>query len=180
MTIEIEYPEEIEIVSIDVSYDFGIAKINSVKRLTDNKTFTVGDDTNFGIITKFYTEGDIMYFDSYPFKRVPIKGLQQKQKEVLFTTEDGWDIFKEDGNKCTVVFDDYNYNAREQQDQTLDEIKFYGRCNLKIFSNYDNAINYIVENKKHLSYNDVIHLSVDTSRLTSFKRFVRESILNLP
>ncbi len=82
----------------------------------------------------------------------------QVEKPVLFYTEDKTPIYEGDGTLNTVVFRDFTFNAREYHHQTIEEITLHGRENLKIFSSYEAANQYILQNKPCLSLNDLLEV----------------------
>ena len=112
--------------------------IYSVKRISDNKIFTIGDFYEDLIIEKMFMSvaGDILTTYYKP-----------KIKQPLFTTEDDVNIFK--GDKYCAVFYDFKYLEQEA-------IKNYELDNATLrFSTKEKAEEYILLNKPCLSINDV-------------------------
>ena len=117
--------------------------IYSVKRISDNKIFTIGDSYEDLIIEKMFMSvaGDIL--------------TTYKPKQLLFTTEDGVDIFEGD----TV----YYIETEEEPELCFKvnkyKIKYPGRFisdkSLHSFSTKEKAEEYILLNKPCLSYGDV-------------------------
>ena len=112
--------------------------IYSVKRISDNKIFTIGDSYEDLIIEKMFMSvaGDIL------------TTYKPKIKEPIFQTEDGVDIFK----------GDYSYGVHNSKFDIV-AIKHvntvYVTDNFIEFSTKEKAEEYILLNKPVLSYGEV-------------------------
>ena len=122
-------------------------KIHSVKRLSDGEIFTIGDKTNFGLISKIVINNNSLSF--YFEQKSCGYNLQTLIKwKPLFTTEDGVDIFE----------GDYSYGVHNSK---FDIVKIkhintvYVGDNFIEFSTKEKAEEYILMNKPVLSLNDV-------------------------
>ena len=73
-------------------------KIYTVKRLSDDEIFTIGDRTNCGVISEFNIADDriIVSFTNKTFSFLDPKDLSLNKLKLLFTSKDGVDIFEED------------------------------------------------------------------------------------
>ena len=114
--------------------------IYSVKRISDNKIFTIGDSYEDLIIEKMFMSvaGDIL------------TTYKPKIKEPIFQTEDGVDIF--DGDKyfiCTASLSNCINN------EGIVSKFFKPNPNYKYFSTKEKAEEYILMNKPLLSLSDV-------------------------
>lgn len=142
-------------------------KIHSVRRKSDGEVFTVGDSIEFffgvkiisGTISHFtkcdsmldiYLQEDITC--CYRLNDLPNnKGVGEKlvkapKKQVLFTTEDGVQIFEGD----RYFFIDLDWDIR----YTGDGYNWVGG-GLKAFSTKEAAYEYVLLNKECLSLNDI-------------------------
>lgn len=140
--------------------------IQSVKRLSDSEIFTVGDNTNFGIIQSIDIQ-DIKYNDS---SRTDINTISfgvskddedplleeiQKVKKPLFTTLDGVNIFDEND----IVFEVFKHNLELNKTIPLkacNNIKSIKGVETLIFAKLNNAVDYIVMNTPSLSLTDIV------------------------
>lgn len=165
----------------DYQYCLNILKIHSVKRLSDGEIFTIGDKTNFGLISNiiinnnnlsFYFEGKSCGYEL----QILIK-LKR-----LFTTEDGVDIFEGDfvfqvkkDNYCLQYMSLGNNNISHQFDAT----KINNHLNL-IFSTKEKAEEYILMNKPCLSYNEVLNAAKIRNKNTfdTLKDLIKSKINN--
>ena len=121
-------------------------KIHSVKRIFDGEIFTIGDKTNFGLISKIVINNNSLSF--YFEQKSCGYNLQTLIKwKPLFTTEDGVDIFEDDKvyfvNKIGDVFHTNHLKIKKYQSHLL------------YFSTKEKAEEYILLNKPCLSYGDV-------------------------
>lgn len=140
----------------------GAYLIHSVKRLSDGEIFTIGDETNSGIIESFkqFENRIIVNFDCTNLPNLPMYldasgKLLTKVKKPLFTTEDGVDIFESDKfwfvnniknglyllNEAVAKQNHYNSKSTE---------------GIFDFSTKEKAEEYILMNKKSLSINDIL------------------------
>jgi len=140
--------------------------IKSVKRLSDGEIFTVGDSVinvsnnlttkiksfstepyckTLGELCALYEDGDFNYFyDVIKFK------------EVLFTTEDGVDIFE---HKNLFFVKNFNFI----QGTCHSDSAFYhdNKKYIKLFSSKEAAEKYIILNKPCLSINDCLKIKYE-------------------
>jgi hypothetical protein len=135
-------------------------KIHSVKRLSDSEVFTVGNNTNAGIIKEFSIHGSklqlkvdgLIFLDDFLVKKI---------KKPLFTTEDGVDIF-EGGCFYSVCKQD----LRITSDEPINEVSIIGPNRIwdgsdgyLQFSTKEKAEEYILLNKPlNLSIQDLINI----------------------
>lgn len=135
-------------------------KINSVKRLSDNEIFTVGDTIRheIGVIRKIHSidiVNNSLYFNSLESKTKQEMHfrLVSKVEEILFTTEDGVDIYQDTPHyPVELKYYKLHVNARGKMFSKSDKNKF------KIFSTKEAAERYILENKPCLSLKDVFRI----------------------
>ena len=125
--------------------------IRSVKRLSDSEVFTVGDFVKETITgqCKGWEIKEFSLKDSRCFScGVNINNIE-KLKEVLFTTEDGVDIFEGDTYYVANIksWQCYKHYANIDGNTGLD----------KYFSTKEAAEEYILMNKPCLSINNVLH-----------------------
>jgi hypothetical protein len=129
--------------------------IHSIKRLSDNEVFAIGDKINNQYtIDRFefsYNKKDILvYLDSKTSAGgwIGLKTLYHS-KQLLFTTEDGKDIYEGD---------EY-YSVHRLGLKTLKNYEYSPKhpnlCDWKRFSTKELAEEYILLNKPCLSINDV-------------------------
>lgn len=133
--------------------------IHSVKRLSDNEVFTVGDkDVCWGRIVRFEIKELGFLFalcdDGHnKLIHVTIFDLQkEKERKPLFTTEDGKDIFEGD-NAWFILHDDYE--IRRLTCWSKHSEGTFKTC----FSTEDKAKNYVIDNKKLFSVSEIIAIS---------------------
>jgi hypothetical protein len=136
----------------DYPIDGDIAPIKSVRRLTDNSTYTVGEETSEGSKIEYMKEvnGDLVIsLDWHGAKwETNIASLSKPKKQPLFTTSDGVPIYEED-----------EYPA--VQKKTFDIIQ---KCKGKLtypdqwvtFSTIEAANEWKLFNKPTLSLNDLL------------------------
>lgn len=143
--------------------------IHSVKRLSDNVIFTVGDlicrnkswETGTPCyITRFELKNNkiivhIKQGDSYGTYPFDNKMYKYSRKEKMFTTEDGVDIFEGDEFYCVTIPNKWTIQKRIGGDGlAFNEELVRKRC----FSTKEAAENYIILNKPCLSLNDVFNV----------------------
>lgn len=136
-------------------------KIHSVRRLSDNEVFKVGDDIQQGEITgifigKYGLDIDVCKNDKY-YDRYTLWQLKKIEKrKPLFTTEDGVDKYS--GEECVLVkvktleISGW-YNLPKNLDKLAWDFNSY-----KHFHSRDAAQEYVLMNKPLLSVNDVINV----------------------
>ena len=135
--------------------------IYSVKRLSDGEIFTIGDKTNFGLISKIVINNNSLSF--YFEQKSCGYNLQTLIKwKQLFTTEDGVDIFK--GDKYWKVNNYLNLSNRQKATGSTSDLN-----PAKYFSTKEKAEEYILMNKPCLSLNDIENAMDQTSYLISSK-----------
>jgi len=120
----------------------GDFEIYSVKRLSDGKVFTLGDDTNKGVIKSFEHYEEKCHCKAFSGLYDVYTGDINKLKHPLFTTEDDVDIYE--GDEFWYVKDSYDsvghvYDA--YKNVTLKNNKTY-------FSTKEKADKYLKENRK--------------------------------
>lgn len=140
------------------------SKISSVKRLSDEAVFSVGDSVVVPKQTKdFYKYSDytIKSFKVWPeyYKHnklmaivengchIPLDELKHYKKEPIFTTEDGKDIFEGDEYWCV---HSYDFFLRDY----IAETGIYNK-NYKRFSTKEAAEEYIRNNKPMYTLKDI-------------------------
>jgi hypothetical protein len=128
--------------------------IHSVKRLSDGEVFTIGDtakskDSIPGKITtiEFCGNGELRIGSARTFY-LGINDID-KVKQVLFTTEDGVDIYEGD-EYCTVTeqFSIFDFKAGKKHIQSYP--------NAKLFSTRKKAEEYVLMNKPCLSIHEIM------------------------
>lgn len=144
--------------NVEYTYEMLIShvayKIWSIKRLSDGEVFTIGDnvactnvDINFSIENIIF-KGDIISLRS---KLIGVD-LERayKYKKLIFTTEDGVEIFDE--NTVVYMVGSSMYNSMNIMARNYLNV----RSNTdKVFSTRELADNYIIENKPCLSLKDM-------------------------
>jgi hypothetical protein len=139
-------------VGMDLKYiiDNG-GRIITVQRNSDNEVFTVGEDTDKGIITKFEVQGKEMYVYTvnkiqqwYYLSQINL-APKEEQKPILFTTEDGVEII--DGERMLFYVSQFRIRERKAKNMVhIDNKRFYKK---------EAAEQYILENKPCLSVKDI-------------------------
>jgi hypothetical protein len=150
-------------------------KILSVKRLSDNEIFTVGDKIGWGVTGNYETnlkgfeikEGKLFikyghrdFNDSVSFKGAV--NLHKKLKTPLFTTEDGVAITDEN-QTLYAVLTKAQWQTREDTVKRMRERSSYStplNPTWKYFSTDEARQDYILKNKPLLSVNDICGLWV--------------------
>jgi hypothetical protein len=128
-----------------------VIKIHSVKRLSDDVIFSIGDTTNGGIIKEFSIHGSklqlkvdgLIFLDDFLVKKTKI-----------FTSEDGVDIYE--GDVVTWLHGDNMSIAN------IGKAHSSMYKHLKYFSTKEKAEEYINFRKPCLSINDIKSISVVT------------------
>ncbi len=159
-----------------VSVKSGDIKIHSVKRLSDDEVFTIGDRCKKGIITEF---GILELHDELAVEfdnkccTTNLNSDWCSKLQPLFTTEDGVDVYE--GDRVWYFNKEYklwNSNA---------DPKYHnGKKDFIYFSTREAAENYIISNKPCLSFNDVWNISnnkdTDTHYMVVDKRKLKELV----
>lgn len=136
-------------------------KIYSIKRLSDNEVFTVGDEIVFlaekphlnhtSSIKSFKIEQNTIYVSNPGCLIGSLKNIKHIKKP-LFTTEDGVDIYIYD--TCWVVSKEFNYQLANYKINNIDV--FFIPSKNWYFSTKEAAQEYILKNKPCLSFNDIV------------------------
>jgi hypothetical protein len=130
--------------------------ITSVKRLSDGEIFSIGDNTNYGIINNIMMPinvndvGILIDFKNFEGIYQSLNKIQKIKKQPLFITEDGIDIYE--GDEIFIVNKFFNIGFSKG-------VKYNNHKDNKFFSSLESAQNYILENKPCLSLNEFIELS---------------------
>jgi hypothetical protein len=140
------------------------AKIISVKRLSDNSMWTTGEQDDIGIIHSFYIECGQMWVRHSNLGTYALSEIQKvKPKEILFTTEDGKDIF--DGDIYFSLSKDFQRTGRNNG------IGWYNpQSGEKYFSTDAERDKYILQNKP---------IQVSFSELNNFINRFPENFMKL-
>jgi hypothetical protein len=157
--------------------------IHSVKRLSDNEIFTVGDRVQFynnSVIESFKVSGNTMvcdlsyteqYMDGFSSLgnayNVSIN-LLSKFKQLLFTTEDGVSI-SDENQTLYAVLTKAQWETREDTVKRMKERSSFStplNPAWKYFSTDEVRLHYIIRNKPSLSWNDVFNLFKDNGSST--------------
>ena len=158
------------------------ARIHSVKRLSDSKIFTIGDniqyyDKNTKIKSIYYNEHNQLSF-KVEGVFAPLTGVfgtskLEKVKEVLFTTEDGVDIFEGDEfwfvNNIKNGLYLLNHTVAKKGNDESKKVE-----TIPDFSTKEKAEEYILLNKPCLSINDINKLKCLT--FSNWDKFLKESV----
>lgn len=118
--------------------------------------FTIGDNTNYGIIKRFEKSGDMIrvYFEDKPINyHVNLKVLEHS-KQPLFTTEDGVEIFEGDWYQYLHKHS-WNISTARANKDFYEQDKYSD--NSLYFSTKEKAQEYTDLHKPCLSINDVIN-----------------------
>ena len=129
--------------------------IHSVKRLSDEEIFTVGDVSNFGKITDFVIRENKIVVQYYKIGDWQWLSSIKHIKKPLFTTEDGVNIFEGDEFYST------NKNLNQSILKYIAEkgLAHSEKCEEFLdFSTKEAAEEYILMNKPCLSINDVFNI----------------------
>ena len=159
-------------------------KIYSIKRLSDNEIFTIGDKIkygfgrnykNFGIIESFYSNLEALVINRGSIESFITATMKEiiKIKQKLFITEDNVKIFEND-TFYTVL--------KSLQDTDITECKatlVYTKLDKYLdFSTEEKAKEYIIMNKLCLSINDIstIFKKLNKINLENLKELVKNKI----
>jgi len=148
-------------VTIEWALDNEFA-IYSVKRLSDNEVFTVGDKVwPYLTIKGFYLpiKGEARYeegctlaaYFGEPNANYCIHDL--KKRPILFRTEDGVNIYE--GDEYWAISDDYKTLWTNHARKT------YSLAKIRAFSKKEKAEEWVLQNKPILSFNDLGGLGVE-------------------
>lgn len=145
-------------------------KIRSIKRLSDGEVFTVGDKITYNTIKEGSWEGgDWCEIEKYSLNNGGIfinshyLGSPEikindwvKAREVLFTTEDGKEVFE--GQRVWYVNNDFNIDFYDFNKMSgKDDLKHYPEM-YKYLSTKEAAEEYVLMNKPLLSVKDITDL----------------------
>ena len=119
-------------------------EINSVKRLSDGEIFTIGDDTRYGFIKKFYIKDNFLLANA-SLESMPIHLSGLEKMKILFCTKDGIEVRKNDTVWCI------RSGFRVEESIASKETNFLG----PIFHCQKTAEEYALLNKPCLSINDI-------------------------
>lgn len=124
--------------------------IYQVKRLSDEEIFSIGDETNQGIIIQFIINDNYIYVKVKDGKNYTytLRSLQNK-KQLLFLTEDGIKKYVGDTMYSVNEFNNWTIWNVTLTDSDISPIKWW--------SSEKAAQEYILLNKPCLSVNDVIN-----------------------
>jgi hypothetical protein len=157
--------------------------IYSVKRLSDGEIFTIGDLVDFNsfgkkellinYIEKNATNDEIGLYDLKGYKTC--LSVAKKSKQLLFTSEDGKEIFY--GDTIYPVTDDFELLITTHASET--------DIGIRCFSTQDKANEYVLMNKPCLSIKDITYgvngcsapkAFVDNELMEFFKEIVKTKI----
>jgi hypothetical protein len=133
--------------------------ITSVKRLPDNEIFKIGDNTLHGTIEGFIESwcGLEVHFTN---KKGELLAKIEKEKIVLFVTEDGVNVYKGDSVILISTTTWVTHKHFIAIDITKHPFKgVNGKPSFLYFSNEDAAKSYIIWNKPHFSVSEIMSLS---------------------
>lgn len=146
-------------------------KIYSVRRLSDNEVFTIGDKTNYGIIKTFEIMCGKCYIDTGNYIGWDINAVRIiKPPVLLLTTEDGKDCY---GGETV-----YGVAPQASGNDVIREEKlpFIVHTNRKWFFDKEAAMDYIVKYKKCLCINDLLtidHAGNGSTLLIRFDKLIK-------
>ena len=145
----------------DKQYISGLigAEIHSVKRLSDNEVFSVGDNHSGSsysnrVVKGFIIKNDEMFIIQYG-GNTKLKDAK-KVKQLLFTTEDGQGIFTKQPLWLVILKDlskRYGIVSLKGQTEVMEYV--YMPENVKYFYSEEAANEYILMNKPCLSVQDL-------------------------
>jgi len=126
-------------------------EIYEVRRIRDNLVFKVGDETNWGKVKGFRIVGETnkMVVEYAAIGDWQFLSSVEKviHKVLLFTTEDGVEIFKH--GAAFYVQDDFNWNI-------VSHSGIFEKRPFPYFSTREKAEQFILDNKPCLSLNDLL------------------------
>jgi|TARA_R110000851_G_scaffold17664_3_gene55888 hypothetical protein len=133
--------------------------IQSVKRISDNIIFKVGDYIEEGCIINIIIKNFKIYLDIKIIK-IEIELKNAIKKEKLFCTEDGVDIYEGD-YFCSVFTQDYGSSKAFTLVETKNATTMYKRPSNRIvdFSTKEAAEEYILMNKPCSSIKDILDIN---------------------
>lgn len=151
-------------------------EVHSVKRLSDDEVFTIGDNTNKGVIESFRNYDNVMHCSCKVKNEIiyfngNINKLSHSKKP-LFTTEDDVDIYE--GDKCFGVEIINNYKLTKKLTCIIQPT--HPRRHCLYFSTKKAAEEYILFNKPCLSIKDVEN---SFTNLFDHKKSVIRNLKNL-
>lgn len=150
--------------------DFTFWSIHSVKRLSDGEIFTINDNTKYGCIDNFYIKNDHLLATTVLESNGRYLKKLEKIKQLLFTTEDGVNIFEGDVS-YEVKSNGKIKNKPLEWFPSKHHLNHINNNNLN-FSTKEKAEEYVLMNKKSLSVEDVLSVWSGLSGNT------RESLLS--
>lgn len=137
--------------------------IHSVKRLSDGEIFTIGDKVKsttwgsdgFYILDKLVIKDNVLNLvineNNFDCFYTNLENFIKPSKQKLFTTEDGVDIFENDGFFIISLPKLSIFHATKASKNSIGSNK-----NQLVYANKEVAEDYILHNKPCLSFNDVV------------------------
>lgn len=178
------YKKAIEVPNIGSTLEACLTKdwsIHSVERLSDNKTFTLGDKVFFHentfnqwFIDNFHIREDgILIARSKDNQMVEYIDTICKVEPTSFISYDNLELTE--NSQYYVVTERFNFiqNGAPQQfpSFTKNKSKYF------VFANKENATNFIIENKPCLSATDIINaIGLDLVEVTIIKNLVKSKL----
>ena len=150
--------------------------IHTVKCLSTGEILTVGDDTNFGVIEKFFIIQNNMMINmvsdnetSYKIVDIRIEQLIKKVvKKPIFTTLDGVDIFE--GMPYAILFCNKITTIPKAEKNSGRNVK------IKYFSTKEAAQLYLIENTDCLSFKDVEKYIINKFAEEELKKIIKQKL----
>ena len=138
----------------DKQYISGLigAEIHSVKRLSDNSLWSVGDITTYGEIEEFKIMHQSMMFKIKGHNTRYNIDYAKKEKQILFTTHDGVAVYE--GDEFWLLFTAPDGIGNSYKTKARKELLPF-RSYQKTFSTEEVSKNWVLMNKLLLSVNDV-------------------------
>ena len=128
------------------------AEILSVKRLSDNSLWSVGDITTYGEIEEFKIMHQSMMFKIKGHNTRYNIDYAKKEKQILFTTHDGVAVYE--GDEFWLLFTAPDGIGNSYKTKARKELLPF-RSYQKTFSTEEVSKNWVLMNKLLLSVNDV-------------------------
>lgn len=166
---------------VNVNLDY--FDIYSVKRLSDGEVFTIGDRIRVGwknrvctIESIYYNEHKQLSFKIRGYKAplvfVFTEDFPEKVKNILFTTEDGVEIFEGDKFYCVTVPNKFEIIERFGGDGLAVQEESIRK---RTFSTKRSAEEYVLMNKPCLSMNDIklLQTALDFELIKNLKEIVK-------
>jgi hypothetical protein len=164
--------------------------IHSVKRLSDNTIFTIGDYVNYSndkkydfIITSISIKNNDIYFYGINGEYSILNNKIKHIKKPLFTTEDGVDIFEGDvfyyptGDFSTVYKETTPVKSKISEKSYENLLKYCLVVSNHKFSTKEKAEEYMLMNKPCLSIEEVMNISYNPAEsYTSSSRKLKELV----